>query len=162
MSTDVLQQTVRLRVPKDLPCYRDWDFKVFPGVFALFVDVLCAELTRRIDEDRRHYIVMWLFGAGWYRDYKTHVRLRNLLREKRNETDPVLEEYQSTIWHIAAEMIYSRDFLYYVCPECDRRYAPSEGVVHEWTYGEDLAAHRGRRCECPKGHTLYSIMDWIS
>lgn len=155
-------QTVLLRVPEDLPCYCDRDFRVWPGEFALFNDAVCDELTRTIKEDRRHYFGMWLFGAGDFRDYKTRVRLRKYLNGSNSDSQEILKEFQSTIWWIAETMIYARNFANYRCPACDCVFAPADGLVEEWSYGEGLGEHGGRRFECPSGHTVYAIQEWMS
>jgi hypothetical protein len=160
MKTPPDLQTVLLRVPDDLPCYQEWDFKVWPGEFALFKEALISELIRLIKEDRRHYIAMWIFGAGWLREYKTHIRLRKLLDNADAESLENLEDYRLTVWSIAEPLIYSQEFRHFMCPPCNRTFAPGDGHVEEWTSGEDLGEFGGRRFLCPSGHTLYAITEW--
>lgn len=153
-----LRQIVLFNVPKDLPCYGDWNFKVFAGQFALFVDVLQTDLSNHIRRDRS--LILWLLSPR-HRGYrKSHRQLQKILAEESIGFDAITPEQHHTIWVIARERIYSRSFAYYFCPECQRRYPPEEGNVLEWSFGIDLCAHGGRRFECPQGHTLYSIMDW--
>ena len=162
MRSDMNEQTVLLHVPANLPCYGDWDFDVYPGKFYLHKTVVLEVLDASIRNDRPYLISMWLFGAGWYRDYKTHKRLRDLLRKQRKTDEGILDSYQLTLWSLASDSIFSRRFASYVCPECRQEYTPVEGEVIEWTFGEELAAHGGRRFECPKSHTVYSVTEWNS
>jgi hypothetical protein len=155
-------QTFVFRVPANLPCYGDWNFDVYPGEFALYKSALVDKLTALIDQDRRHWIAMWLFGAGWYRDYKTHLRLRDILQDKCRASELNLEPYPSTIWIVSSDAIFSRHFDSYLCPECNVKYSPEEGTIIDWRFGKSLAAHGGRRFACPRSHTVYSIMEWLS
>ena len=89
MNTQASRKTVLFHVPEDLACYGDWDFKVFPGVFALFVDVPCADLDRLISEDRRDFIrlLFGLFCPKLNRFPKSHLRLPKYRRDEQTGTD---------------------------------------------------------------------------
>lgn len=150
-------------MPELLPSNTDWDFHVFPGVFSLYVDETISLLTRSIQEDRKHWLVMRLFfRAGWYQVYRNHFRLVALLKHGHTITDQALHELQSPLWCLAANMIWPRNFFCYKCPICLRRFEATTGYAYHWTHGEGLAASGGRRFTCPNQHMLYSIMEWNS
>lgn len=65
-------------------------------------------------------------------------------------------------WSFASGLLFDRKFVAVTCPECEAVFGPEACQVLEWSYGEDLAAHGGRRVVCPAGHTLYSCGEWIS
>lgn len=161
MKTVTGDQTFVFQVPANLPCYGDWDFVVYPGEFELYASTMIETLTAHITHNRWHYLAM-LIGAGWYRDHKQYLRLRKLLRGPFDREESALAEFQSTIWCLASCAIFSRRFASFYCPKCQQKYAPTDGVLEPWAFGEELAAHGGHRLECPKSHTVYSIMEWNS
>jgi hypothetical protein len=156
------RQTLLLRIPETQALEGDWNFHVFPGVFALFVDETIALLERSITRDREHWLAMWLFGAGWYRDYKVSCKLRNLLKQNQTISDHSLQGFEVILWWHASDSIWTKNFAYYECPTCDNQFHPETGCVYDWTIGEGLAACGGRRFTCPNNHTLYSKTEWDS
>lgn len=165
MDSAVARETILLQVPQQLPCYAEWDFRMHPGIFALYVDRLCAEVERNIRRDPARGIwglLLYSLFPSSNRGRRILVTLQKALRGDPEDRDAAAKEHQSTIWWLAREVIYSGDFSYYECPACERRFPPDQGSVQDWSFGEGLAAQGGRRLECPGGHTVYAIMDWVS
>ena len=158
------RQVVRWTVPADLPCYADWDFRISPGTFDLFMDLILDRLRAEVEDHRRFYRNIpkqW----GRYRSYIDSMAAIAWLENasRRSETVIVWDDgLEDSIWAHAGSWIYSRRFEKVRCPACNAEYGPESGVVTEWRFGGGLAAHGGHRYICPAGHTLYAIMEWCS
>jgi hypothetical protein len=63
---------------------------------------------------------------------------------------------------IVAPLMFDLEFEQIYCDQCDQFVAPGDIFVFKWGIGTGLAAHGGRRLACPKMHTVYCCMEWLS
>jgi hypothetical protein len=154
---------LRLLIPREFfPHDQDLDFTPSPGTFALQRPSLQAWIHLRVRGLKRKWLSRLLF-KGWREQYRQLVDLENHLQTYQDEPEAALDEdLLHVLCHEVAELIYKRQFEYARCPACKIDYPPKEGQIMEWLSGEGLAAAGGKRFVCPRGHTLYARMDWLS
>ncbi len=149
-------QYIRYQTPQHLPCYRDWDFRVLPGVFELQAPAVLSHLR----ESRKTMLSHWpdLNHAN-----RCINALEQLIPNTADESFILLEQdLTEGLWIAAGSLIPERKYRNAFCPECDKWYTSSQILTHEWSFGEYLAASGGERYACKADHTLYSLMHWNS
>lgn len=149
-------QYIRYQTPQHLPCYRDWDFRVLPGVFELQAPAVLSHLR----ESRKTMLSHWpdLNHAN-----RCINALEQLIPNTADESFILLEQdLTEGLWIAAGSLIPERKYRNAFCPECDKWYTSSQILTHKWSFGEYLAASGGERYACKADHTLYSLMHWNS
>lgn len=147
---------VRFTTPLGLPCYGDWDFRVYPGVFELDLSAVLEHLRASRPRMLKHW-------PDYAHANKCIAELECLIPITAEAAVVTLDDYLTRgLWIAAGWLILDGEFRSVYCPECNTSFSPAEISRQEWQYGEDLAASGGDRFVCPANHTLYAIMRWNS
>jgi hypothetical protein len=158
----VAGQVIRWTVPTSLPCYGDWNFRIYPGTFDLFLEPLLLSL-RGFVSWRREYYTRNAKNPDGYQSYIDHIAAVNWLEGAAKGADLIVWDGDpSLIWHLAGALVYNGQWVQVRCPGCKAEYRPGSGRIVEWRFGSGLAAEGGHRYVCPEGHTLYAITEWNS
>ncbi|WDI41262.1 hypothetical protein [Bremerella sp. P1] len=157
-------KVLRYTMPADLPCYTDWDFRVYPGRFDFLLDAMRQAFHRRIENDSK-YAHMWSSKSGIHKEYRDCKAVLDWL-DRMASTDAEVIEYDGSVrdlfWSMSHSLVYGGQYRQVYCPPCDRTFQHRHMMKMPWTFGEDLAAEGGHRLDCPKKHAVYSIMEWNS
>ena len=123
------------------------------------------ETFRQTIEHGSKYVHMWSSKSGIYKEHFDCIDVLQWLESHVGQNDEVIEwdnSVRDLFWSMSQPLVYGGRYLDVLCPVCDASYTPDKMQKIQWTFGEDLAAEGGHRLACPKGHTLYSIMEWNS
>ena len=63
---------------------------------------------------------------------------------------------------VVAPLMFDLKFEKIYCDQCDGIVTPKDIIVFDWGIGTGLSAHGGRRLACPRMHTVYCCMEWLS
>jgi hypothetical protein len=155
---------LKYTVPAQKPCYDDWEFRIHPGTFLLHVAPLMSTFQEAVAHHQQYHSRATK-DSGRYKEHTDMLALVTWLDRQVASGVEVIEwdsAQRDLVWCYASGLIYSRQFASFSCPTCDMEYSPSDGTIAKWAFGQDLAAEGGRRFICPRGHTLYALMEWNS
>ena len=134
-------------MPLSLPCHGDWDFRIHPGTFDLYLGPVLDAL-RRFVSGRREYYARNRKRPDGYRSHIDHIAAVDWLEDAANRANLIVWDGEpDLIWHLASELVYSDQWARARCPTCRAEHLPGAGRVAEWLYGSGLAAEGGRRYE---------------
>jgi len=155
---------LKYTMPANLPCYADWDFPVYPGTFLFFMDDMIETFRRRISHGSK-YVHMWSSKSGIHKEHFDCIDVLQWLESRKAPNEEIVEwddSVRDLFRSMSQPLVYGGQYQTVSCPPCNSSYTPDQMQKLAWAFGEDLAAVGGHRLTCPKGHTLYSIMEWNS
>jgi hypothetical protein len=155
---------LKYTMPASLPCYGDWDFRVYPGTFLFHMDAMIRTFRERI-ASVSNFVYLWSSKSGAYREHFDSIKVLRWLEAHNGQPSEIVEwdgSVRDLFWSMSAPLVYAGEYRSVSCPACGVAYTSDKMTKIEWTFGEDLAAEGGHRLACPNGHTVYSIMEWNS